>query len=76
MIFNFEQSVKVSTNAAIVRSTEREYVVAVKDGKAKLIDIKEGMAGRDSTEIFSALSNKDVIVVKASDDIQEGAAIK
>jgi hypothetical protein len=51
-------------------------VVAVKDGKAKLIDIKEGMTGRDSTEIFSVLSNKDVIVVKASDNIQEGAAIK
>lgn len=63
-------------NTAIVRSTEREYVVAVRDGKARLIDIKEGMAGRDSTEIFGALSNKDHIVTKASDDIQEGVVIK
>ncbi|OOQ58727.1 efflux RND transporter periplasmic adaptor subunit [Mucilaginibacter pedocola] len=63
-------------NTAIVRSTEREYVVAVRDGKAKIIDIKEGMAGRDSTEIFGALSNKDHILTKASDDIQEGTVIK
>ena len=63
-------------NTAIVRSTEREYVVAVRDGKAKLIDIKEGMAAQDSTEIFGAISNKDRIVTKASDDIQEGTIIK
>lgn len=63
-------------NTAIVRSTEREYVVAVREGKAKLIDIKEGMAAQDSTEIFGALSNKDRIVTKASDDIQEGTVIK
>jgi membrane fusion protein (multidrug efflux system) len=63
-------------NTVIVRSTERGYVVAVRDGKAKLIDIKKGMAGRDSTEIFGALFNKDLIVTKASDDIQEGVTIK
>jgi membrane fusion protein (multidrug efflux system) len=63
-------------NTAIVRSTEREYVVAVRDGKAKLIDIKEGMGGRDSTEIFGAISSKDRIITKASDDIQEGVIIK
>lgn len=63
-------------NTAIIRTTERKYVVAVRDGKAKLIDIKEGMAGRDSTEIFGALSSKDRIVAKASDDIQEGVIIK
>lgn len=63
-------------NTAIVRSTEREYVVVVRDGKAKLVDIKEGMTAQDSTEIFGAISNKDRIVTKASDDIQEGAIIK
>ncbi len=63
-------------NKAIVRSTEREYVVVVKGDRAKLIDIKEGLAGKDSTEVIGALSATDQIVLKASDDIKDGDLIK
>ena len=63
-------------NGAIVRSTEREYVIAVRDGKAKLIDIKEGLAGKDSTAVFGALSAKDQIITKASDELKEGDMIQ
>ncbi len=62
-------------NTAIVRSTEREYVITVKDGKAKLVDIKEGLAGKDSTEVFGALVASDRIVTKAGDDIKAGTVI-
>ncbi|MEB0248576.1 MULTISPECIES: efflux RND transporter periplasmic adaptor subunit [unclassified Mucilaginibacter] len=62
-------------NTAIVRSTEREYVITVKDGKAKLVDIKEGLAGKDSTEVFGALVASDRIVTKAGDDIKDGTVI-
>lgn len=63
-------------NDAIVRSTERKYVIVVKDGKAKLVDIKEGLIGKDATEIFGALTAHDLIVLKASDDIKEGDTLK
>lgn len=63
-------------NTAIVRSTEREYIILVKDGKAKLVDVKEGLAGKDSTEVFGALSATDQIIIKANDDIKEGDLIK
>lgn len=62
-------------NAAIVRSTEREYVITVRNGKAKLIDIKEGLAGKDSTEVFGALVPSDRIVTKAGDDVKDGTVI-
>ncbi len=62
-------------NSAIVRSTEREYVITVRDGKAKSIDIKEGLAGKDSTEVFGALVPSDRIVTKAGDDIKDGTVI-
>src|SRR6201996_4873161 len=42
-------------NSAIVRSTEREYVIAVRDKKAVLINIKEGLIGNDATEVFGDL---------------------
>jgi membrane fusion protein (multidrug efflux system) len=59
-------------NSAIVRSTERKYVIVVRDGKAKLTDVKEGIVGDDDTEIFGNLKAGDKVVVKASDDLREG----
>ena len=66
----------VVPSSAIIRSTERKYVIAVMDGKAKLIDVKEGLAGKDDTEVFGALKTGDKILLKGSDDIKDGDAIK
>ncbi|HEY8927938.1 MAG TPA: efflux RND transporter periplasmic adaptor subunit [Mucilaginibacter sp.] len=63
-------------NNAIVRSTEREYVVAVEDGKANLIDVKEGLASHDSTEVFGKLKAAGKIVLHPSDEIKEGDNIQ
>jgi membrane fusion protein (multidrug efflux system) len=59
-------------NGAIVRSTEREYVIAVRDGKAALVNIKEGLVGNDSTEIFGDLKSSDKIISHPTDEIKEG----
>jgi membrane fusion protein (multidrug efflux system) len=63
-------------NAAIVRSTEREYIIAVRGGKAKLVDIKEGLAGHDSTAVFGLITATDHIITKAGDDIKDGDQIQ
>lgn len=63
-------------NNAIVRSTEREYVVKVNNGKASLIDVKEGLATHDSTEVFGDLKEGETIVVHANDEVKEGTMIK
>ncbi|WP_295672153.1 efflux RND transporter periplasmic adaptor subunit [uncultured Mucilaginibacter sp.] len=59
-------------NSAIVRSTEREYVVVVRNGKANLADIKEGLISNDSTEVFGSLKADDKILLHASDEIKQG----
>lgn len=61
---------------AIVRSTERKHVVAVRDGKAHLIDVKNGLASHDSTEVFGALKPGEKIIINASDNIEEGDPVK
>lgn len=61
---------------AIVRSTEREYVVSVHNGKAVLVDVKEGLSTHDSTEVFGKLKANDKIVLQASDEIKEGDEVK
>lgn len=63
-------------NNAIVRSTERQYVITVKEGKARLVNIQEGLRATDSTEVFGDLKGGDEIVLHATDEIREGTAIK
>jgi membrane fusion protein (multidrug efflux system) len=62
-------------NNAIIRSTEHEYVIAVNNGKANLVNIKEGLAGSDSTEVFGDLSPNEQILVNANDEIKQGDAV-
>lgn len=66
----------VVPSSAIVRSTERKYVIAVKDGKAKLVDVKEGLVGKEDTEVIGALTANDRIVLNAGDDIKDGDPIQ
>ncbi|MBB6269992.1 RND family efflux transporter MFP subunit [Pedobacter cryoconitis] len=63
-------------NHAIVRSTERQFIIKVVQGKAILTDIKEGLAGPDSTEVFGNLQPGDQIILHATDEIKQGTAIK
>ncbi|MBS1532667.1 MAG: hypothetical protein JSU01_20355 [Bacteroidetes bacterium] len=63
-------------NSAIVRSTEREYVIAVNDGKTSYVDVKEGLASHDSTEVFGNLKPGNQVITNANDEIKEGIAVK
>lgn len=61
---------------AVVTSTERKYVIAVRNGRAVRIDVATGNESVDKVEITGDLRPGDTIVMKASDDLQEGIAIK
>jgi len=63
-------------NGAIVRSTEHEYVIAAKDNKAVLVNIKEGLAGNDATEVFGDLKPGDKIITNPNDEIKQGDDIR
>jgi membrane fusion protein (multidrug efflux system) len=63
-------------NNAIIRSTERQYVITVKEGKARFVDIKEGLKAKDSTEVFGNLASGDEILLHATDEIREGTEIR
>ena len=63
-------------NNAIVRSTEHQYVVAVNNGKANLINVKEGLVGKDFTEVFGDLHPDEKILVNAGDEIKQGDPVK
>lgn len=62
-------------NTAIVQTTERKYVIVVKDRVANLVDVKEGMTGESTTEVFGSLTAADQIVLKANNEIKDGDII-
>lgn len=59
-------------NSAIVRSTEQQYVVAVRDGKADLVNVKLGLTTHDSTEVFGNLKADEKVLLNASDGVKYG----
>lgn len=62
-------------NHAIVRSTEKQFVIRVIDGKASVTDIKEGLVGADSTEVFGNIRPGDKIILHATDEIKQGTQV-
>jgi RND family efflux transporter MFP subunit len=63
-------------NNAIVRSTEKQYVIKVSEGKTRIVPIREGLKTSDSTEVFGALSGGDEIILHATDEIADGTKVK
>ena len=63
-------------NNAIIRSTEHQYVIVVDNGKANLVNIKEGLVGKGLTEVFGDLHLDEKILVNAGDEIKQGDTIK
>ena len=61
---------------AVVTSTERKYVVAVRDGRTVRVDVATGNESAIQVEISGDLQPGEKIVREASDDLQEGLVIK
>lgn len=59
-------------NSAIVRSTEKKYVIEVKNGKTCFVDIREGLIGAEMTEVFGDIKAGSVIISPANDEIKNG----
>ena len=62
-------------SSAIVMSTEKKYVITVKDHHTKWIDVREGNHHNDSSEVFGSLQANDQVIVNATDEIKEGVMI-
>jgi RND family efflux transporter MFP subunit len=61
---------------SVVTTTERSFVIRVKDGRAEWVDVARGAAAGDQIEVFGALSPGDRIVRRATDEIRNGSAVK
>ena len=61
---------------AVVTSTERKYVIAVRDGRTIRVDVATGNESADKVEITGDLRPGEQILAHASDDLQDGLTVK
>jgi membrane fusion protein, multidrug efflux system len=65
----------VVPRTAVVTNTERRFVIRVKVGVTEWVDVRVGKALGDSVEIFGDLVAGDTIIVKASDQLENGKRV-
>jgi membrane fusion protein, multidrug efflux system len=61
---------------AIVTSQERKYVVLVKSGRTRWVDVQEGNRHNDSTEVFGDLRAGDKVILQATDEIKNEVSVE
>jgi len=61
---------------AVVTSTERKYVLVIRNGKTVKVDVRTGNENDHEIEILGALQPGEEVIAHADDEIKEGIIIK
>jgi membrane fusion protein, multidrug efflux system len=61
--------------SAVAQTTERIFVIRIRDGKAEWVDVHRGVSQGDRVEVFGDLKPADRVVLRATDEIRPGAAV-
>jgi membrane fusion protein, multidrug efflux system len=62
--------------SSIVTTTERVFVVRIRDGKAEWVNVTRGSPVDDLVQVYGSLNPDDQIVRRGSDEIREGTPVK
>jgi membrane fusion protein (multidrug efflux system) len=60
---------------SVATTTERSFVVRVRNGRAEWVDVTRGPAAGDLVEVVGPLAPGDVVVRRATDEIRDGSAV-
>jgi RND family efflux transporter MFP subunit len=61
---------------AVATTTERTFVVRIRDGMAEWVDVKRGAVVKDLTEVFGNLNAGDQVAVRATDELRAGTKVR
>jgi RND family efflux transporter MFP subunit len=61
--------------SAVAETTERVFVIRVRDGVAEWVDVRRGVYSGDEVEVFGPLAPGDRVVLRASDELQPGTRV-
>jgi RND family efflux transporter MFP subunit len=60
---------------AVATTTERSFVIRVRDGAAEWVDVKRGAAMDQLVEVFGELRSGDEVATRATDEIRPGTRV-
>ena len=61
--------------SAIATTTERVFVIRIRNGTTEWVDVKRGMSMGDLVEVFGDLQENDSIAVRATDELRAGTLV-
>jgi len=61
--------------SAVVRTSERQFVVRVRDGVAEWVDVRRGEVQGELMEVFGDLQEGETVVRRGDDEIRPGSKI-
>lgn len=62
--------------SAIKSTTQRIFVIRVRNGKAEWVNVRRGMTEGNRVEVFGDLEAGDKVVLRATDEIRPGTAVQ
>jgi membrane fusion protein (multidrug efflux system) len=62
-------------SAAIATTTERTFVVRVRNGHAEWVDVKRGSPMNQLVEVFGDLREGDQVAIRGTDEIRQGSLV-
>ena len=68
-------AVSVPTNA-VVTSTERKYVIVIRDGRTVRVDVTTGNESKGRVEIVGDVKAGETVIAPANDEIKEGTPVQ
>lgn len=61
--------------SAVVKTTEKTFVIRVRNDIVEWIDVKLGVSADDSIEVFGNLAEGDQIIVRGTDELRAGTHV-
>jgi len=62
-------------SSAVVTTTERTFVIRIRDGEAEWVDVKRGAAMGDMVEVFGNLEQGDQVAMRGTDELRAGTHV-
>jgi len=61
--------------SAIASTTERTFVIRIRNGTTEWVDVKRGLSMGDLVEVFGDLQENDVVAVRGTDELRAGIPV-
>jgi membrane fusion protein, multidrug efflux system len=61
--------------SAIATTTERTFVIRIRNGTTEWVDVKRGLSMGDLVEVFGDLQENDVVAVRGTDELRSGMPV-